>query len=364
MSELVGAAGFARALHAAGLSVAPDSVDAFVRALTHVDLADRTQVYWAGRATLCRGPDEQPRYDLAFEAWFGGMPPQQPPMRLQRPRRGKVATLAQADQGERGVERGQQLAVAAADTEVLRHRDIAELSAAERTHLAELIAHLDPRPPTRPAVRRRPARRGSIDPRRTVRDILAAGGEPTRPRRQRRSTRPRRVVLLLDISGSMSPYADALLRFAHVVVRANPAGTEIFSLGTRLTRLTRALRARDPDLALAAAGRAVPDWSGGTRLGETLRSFLDRWGRRGLARGAVVVIFSDGWERGDASLLGEQMHHLHRLAYRVLWVNPHAGIDGYEPVQSGMAAALPHVDRLLAGHSLATLQDLLTQMRE
>ena len=186
MSELVGAAGFARALHAAGLPVAPDSVDAYVRALTHVDLADRTQVYWAGRATLAADPDEQPRYDLAFDAWFGGMPPQQSPTTLRRPRRGKIATMSEAAGGE-GVERSAQLAVAAADTEVLRHRDIAELSAAERAHLAELIAHLDPRPPTRPAARRRPARRGSIDPRRTVRDVLAAGGEPTRPRRQRRT---------------------------------------------------------------------------------------------------------------------------------------------------------------------------------
>ncbi|OOL29503.1 von Willebrand factor A, partial [Rhodococcus rhodochrous] len=190
----------------------------------------------------------------------------------------------------------------------------------------------------------------------------AAGGEPVRPSRHGKATRARRVVLLLDISGSMSPYADALLRFAHVVTRADPAHTEVFSLGTRLTRLSRALRARDPELALAAAGRAVPDWAGGTRLGETLRAFLDRWGRRGLARGAVVVIFSDGWERGDPGLLAEQLAQLRRLARAVLWVNPHAGAAGYEPVQSGIAAALPHLDRLLAGHSLATLQELLEEV--
>jgi len=171
------------------------------------------------------------------------------------------------------------------------------------------------------------------------------------------------VVLLLDVSGSMSPYADALLRFAHVVARANPAGTEVFSLGTRMTRLSRAIRARDPELALAAAGRTVPDWAGGTRLGETLRAFLDRWGRRGLARGAVVVIFSDGWERGEPALLAEQMAQLKRLAHVVIWVNPHAGAQGYLPVQSGIAAALPFIDRLLAGHSLATLQDLLDEIR-
>jgi uncharacterized protein with von Willebrand factor type A (vWA) domain len=192
--------------------------------------------------------------------------------------------------------------------------------------------------------------------------MLAAGGEPVRPRRHRKATRPRRIVLLLDVSGSMSPYADALLRFAHVVARKNPA-TEVFSLGTRMTRLSRALRARDPEQALAAAGRAVPDWAGGTRLGETMRAFLDRWGRRGLARGAVVVVFSDGWERGDPILLAEQMAALRRLAHAVLWVNPHAGVDGYLPVQSGIAAALPFIDRLLAGHSLATLQQLLDEIR-
>jgi uncharacterized protein with von Willebrand factor type A (vWA) domain len=171
------------------------------------------------------------------------------------------------------------------------------------------------------------------------------------------------VVLLLDISGSMTPYADALMRFAHAVVRAAPTTTEVFTVGTRLTRLSRQLRKRDPREALAAASRAVPDFAGGTRLGETVRVFLDRWGQRGLARRAVVVVFSDGWERGDAALLGEQLARLRRLAHKVLWVNPHAGRDGYAPVQSGIAVAMPHLDRLLAGHSLATLEELLVEVR-
>jgi uncharacterized protein with von Willebrand factor type A (vWA) domain len=137
----------------------------------------------------------------------------------------------------------------------------------------------------------------------------------------------------------------------------------VFSIGTRVTRLTPALRLRDPDRALVAAGRTVPDWSGGTRLGEGLKVFLDRWGQRGLARGAVVVVFSDGWERGDAALLGEQMARLHRLAHRVVWVNPHKGAEGYRPVQTGMAAALPHVDDFVAGHSLAAFHEVLEVMR-
>ncbi|MXP22953.1 VWA domain-containing protein [Gordonia sp. HNM0687] len=360
--ELVGLAGFARSLTHAGLPVATDSVDAFVRALREIDLGDVDQVYWAGRSTLCRDPDDHPRYDLAFDAWFGGRMPRAA-RRPAQPKPSRIAALrTSGEQTTTGP--GPQLAVAADDTEVLRHRDIASLSAAERAHLAELIAALTPRPPSRAALRRAPSRRGRVDPRRTVREMLAAGGEPVRPSHHRPATRPRRVVLLIDVSGSMSPYADALLRFAHVVTRADPSGTEVFSLGTRLTRLSRALRARDAELALAAAGRAVPDWAGGTRLGETLQAFLDRWGRRGLARGAVVVIFSDGWERGDPTLLGTQMAHLHRLAHAVIWVNPHAGAEGYRPVQGGIAAALPHVDRLLAGHSLATLQQLLQTVSE
>ena len=360
MPELVGVAGFAHALAVAGLPVVSDAVDTYAHALREVDLADPRQVYWAGRATLCRSPDDIPRYDLVFENWFGGTVPTRAPQR-QEPRRSLIAALEATGAADTGGD-APQLRVAAADTEILRHRDIAELSAAERAHLAELIAALKPRPAIRPALRMRPSRRGPIDPRRTLRRMLAAGGEPVRPRHHRKATRPRRIVLLLDVSGSMSPYADALLRFAHVVARKNPA-TEVFSLGTRMTRLSRALRARDPELALAAAGRAVPDWAGGTRLGETMRAFLDRWGRRGLARGAVVVIFSDGWERGDPILLAEQMAGLRRLAHAVLWVNPHAGADSYLPVQSGIAAALPFIDRLLAGHSLATLQELLDEIR-
>jgi uncharacterized protein with von Willebrand factor type A (vWA) domain len=361
MPELVGVAGFAHALAVAGLPVVSDALATYTRALREIDLGDPRQVYWAGRATLCRSADDIPRYDQVFENWFGGTVPSRAPQPAHQPRSSRIAALDATGAADT-IGDAPQLRVAADDTEILRHRDIADLSAAERAHLAELIAALNPRPATRPALRMRPSRRGRIDPRRTVRHMLAAGGEPVRPRRHRKTTRPRRIVLLLDVSGSMSPYADALLRFAHVVARKNPA-TEVFSLGTRMTRLSRALRTRDPELALAAAGRAVPDWAGGTRLGETLRAFLDRWGRRGLARGAVVVVFSDGWERGEPILLAEQMAALRRLAHAVLWVNPHAGAESYLPVQSGIAAALPFIDRLLAGHSLATLQELLDEIR-
>ena len=153
----------------------------------------------------------------------------------------------------------------------------------------------------------------------------------------------------------MSAYADSLLRLAHVWCRSG-APVEVFTLGTRLTHVTRALRSPDADRAIVAAGEVVPDWSGGTRLGENLRVFLDRWGQRGLGRGAVVVVFSDGWERGDPALLGEQMRRLSRIAHRVVWVNPHRGKAGYEPVQAGVVAALPWCQDFVAGHSLATFE--------
>lgn len=355
MSAVAGFVGFAHALRQAGLACGPHRVRAYLAALGHLDPARRSEVYWAGRLTLCAEPDDLPRYDAAFTAWFGGEQPTPP--RERRPRATGLAAL----NGGAKTEAASTLHVAASDVEVLRRKDIAELTAAERAHLRELLAALEPVPPRRRALRHVKHRTGGIDPGRTLRAMLAAGGEPTRPRRRRKATRARKVVLLVDVSGSMSPYSDALLRFAHVVTRAMPV--ETYTVGTRLTRVTRQLRHRDPEQALALATRAVPDYEGGTRLGETIKVFLERWGQRGVARRAVVVIFSDGWERGDPSLLGEQLARLRRLARRVLWVSPHAGKDGYSPVQSGIVAALPHVDRLLAGHSLDTLRHLLLEVR-
>ncbi len=171
--------------------------------------------------------------------------------------------------------------------------------------------------------------------------------------------RPRRVVLLCDVSGSMEPYARALVRFLHAAVTARGAGrVEAFALGTRLTRITRELSWRDPDAAIAEASKAVTDWSGGTRLGEGLREFNDRWGVRGMARGAVVVILSDGWDRGDPERLGAEMARLHRVAHRVVWVNPLKAAPGYAPLARGMAAALPYVDDFVEGHSMASLEHL------
>ncbi|GAA5145475.1 VWA domain-containing protein [Pseudonocardia eucalypti] len=359
--------GFTSVLRHAGLPVTTDRVAAFLTALDELDVTSEPATYWAGRLTLCADPDDVGRYDAAFAAWFapkrGG-----PRVRVQDQRKPPPSQLAAltreagADEPESDDDDGpddvQRLRVAASATEVLRHRDVAELSPAEREHLRALLALLRAEPPLRRSRRRRPGSRGFPDPGRTLRAALRNHGELRELRHRAPAERPRKVVLLIDVSGSMAPYADTLMRFAHVVARRIPS-TEVFTIGTRLTRITRELRHRDPERALAAAGRAIPDWSGGTRLGDAVRAFTDRWGQRGVARRAVVVIFSDGWERGSPDLLGEQLGRLRRLAHKMVWVNPHAGKDGYAPVQGGIVAALPHLDELLAGHSLATLERLV-----
>jgi uncharacterized protein len=363
---VAGLVGFTVVLRNAGLAITTDRVVAFLAALDALDVTSRTQTYWAGRLTLCADPDDLPRYDQAFDGWF--TPQQGGRTRItdeRPPPPPKLAALTPSEQGESedDGEESPQIHARASGNEVLRNRDLAELTAVEREHLRRLLALLRPEPPTRASRRLRPSRHGPTDPGRTLRAALRNQGELRELRRRDHSRRPRKIVLLVDVSGSMEPYADALLRFAHVVVRRSPHAVEAFTLGTRLTRITRELRMRDPERALAAAGKTIPDWSGGTRLGEVLRAFVDRWGQRGAARRAVVVVFSDGWERGETDVLREQMARLRRLAHRVVWVNPHAGKDGYAPVQGGIVAARPYLDDLLAGHSLATLEQLLEVIR-
>ncbi len=355
--------GFARALRAAGVAVTQDRSQGFLAAVAEVGVGGRQATYWAGRATLCASPDDLARYDQVFAAWFDardGLPGVRP---RATPRPATAHLLPDTETGTRGEgeEDEDVIRAAASAAEVLRHRDVATLDAAEKRRLAQMFARLTLRPPRRRTARHQRWHRGQVDAHRTLRNSLRHLGEPGEIAWRRRGTRPRRVVLLVDVSGSMSLYADALLRLAHRLTQsARSAGgtVETFTVGTRLTHVTRALRSPDADRAIVAAGEVVPDWSGGTRLGENLRVFMDRWGQRGLARGAVVVVFSDGWERGDAELLGQQMARLRRVAHRVIWVNPHRGKQGYEPLQGGVVAALPHCDDFLAGHSLATFADL------
>jgi len=357
------AVAFGHLLRSAGLDVPLGSVVTFTAALGAVGLDRRAAVYWAGRATLVRRPEDVGPYDRVFaEFWLQR---QSLPAPLATPQPVALAL----DEGEEGAAgevesdpAGDALVVRYSPVEVLRHKDFAAYSHAEFAESRRLMADLRLAGELRRARRRRPVRRSRSgasrpDLRRTVRRALRAGGEPIERAWSAPAERPRRVVLLCDVSGSMEPYGRAMLRFLHAAVVGRGAGrVEAFALGTRLTRITRELAWRDPDGAMARAGHAVSDWSGGTRLGDGLRVFNDRWGVRGLARGAVVVILSDGWDRGDPEQLAAEMARLRRVAHRIVWVNPLKATPGYAPLARGMAAALPYVDQFVEGHSLAALE--------
>ena len=351
--------GLASTLRGMGVQASTDRVHAAVQALAELDPMRTADVYWAGRLTLCGSPDELARYDTAFSAYFGDRPGAV--VRRQRLTTTQLQLVAEpGDSGASGEGDAEAAPVvaAASTVEQLRHRDVTTMDAAEREHLRRLLAAMRLPGERRVTRRLRPSLRGQVDGGRTLRAWLAAGGEPAPLRHRAPGTRPRRVVLLVDVSGSMEGYADALLRFAHAASHRGSGPTEVFALGTRLTRITREMALRDPDAALTAVATALVDAGGGTRLGELLKQFLDQWGQRGTARGAVVVLMSDGWERGDATLLGEQVARLHRLSHRVVWSNPRKAAPGYAPLAAGMAAALPHVDDFVEGHSLAALEHL------
>lgn len=356
--------GFAKALGVAGLPGSADRTHGFLTAVTLTGAETRDSVYWAGRATLCANTEDFPIYDDAFSAWFDAPAEKLLDSRRSQPVPDRPQASISPDSDASGEHAGQTLIAQASAEELLRHRDVATMSDAERALLARLFASLTVIGPQRRSLRRRSSRTGVVDVRRTLRAQLQLGGEVAQLRFNRRAARPRRVVLLLDVSGSMQAYADALLRLGHRIVTALPRQVEVFTIGTRLTRITPALRHRQPDEAITAAGRAVPDWSGGTRLGEVVEAFVGRWARRGPGRGAVIIIASDGWERGDPSLLGDQLRQLRLLAHSIIWMNPHRGKPGYAPIQSGIEASLPHLDRLVAGHSLAAFEELLLALAD
>lgn len=351
-------------LRSAGLSIPIGSLVAFIEAVSLLD-DDPASIYWAGRTTLAHDELTIATYDVVFRAWMLGTEPDPSTPQAGPAVVREVPTDDGAGDESEGVgEDGDPLATPrASGAEVLRTRDFAALDDDERAEVDRLLERLRPRTAPRRSRRRRPrrapARRADdrLDLRRTVQSSLRTGGETLSHRSLRRVTTPRRIVLLVDVSGSMESYSRALVRFAHVAVRAG-ARVEVFTLGTRLTRLTRELTTTDPDVALARAAAAVPDWSGGTRLGESLRVFNDEWGTRGTARGAVVVVLSDGWDRGEPEVLATEMARLSRLAHRIVWVNPLRATPGYEPLARGMAAALPFVDDFVDGHSFDALDHL------
>jgi uncharacterized protein len=328
---------FGRTLREAGLEVGTGRIAEFCRAASLLPPAD---LYWAGRATLLARSAEIPVYDAAFEAFFGPPAEVRPPPAVVR-----VQSQAEAE------------TALASEAEHLKDKSFAQCSEAELAALAKLMQELPLVLPDRRSRRRVPARSGSPDLRRTLRRSFRTGGEPVDRAWRTRRRRGRRLVLLLDVSGSMDAYLRALVMFAHAALRSSPR-VEVYCFGTRLTRVTRPLADVDADVALARAAKEVVDWDGGTRIGESLKVFLDEHGHGGIARGAVVLICSDGLEVGDPDLLEEQMARLARLAYRVVWLNPLQEDPKYEPLARGMQKALPHIDVFASGHSFASLEEL------
>ena len=375
-ADLAGqAVGFARWLRGKNIGVTMQNCVTYLDALATLsrsrsgDAAELSanDLYWAGRLTLLGKPAELERYDAAFAEFWGG----------------ELASLAFTAMGEEAIalafddgedETGdqapaadpeqsdsqvRQISIRYSPQEVLRDKDFAELSESELEQVNQLIAQLPTAGPTIASRRLRPSTKPAhaLDIRQTVKSALRTEGDVLKWHHQQRRVRQRNLVFLLDVSGSMSLYAQALLRFAHATVCARQK-VEVFAIGTRLTRLTRELSVRNPGEALSSATTSVQDWLGGTRLGDTLATFNNRWGVPGLARGSVVVILSDGWDRGEPEQISQQMLRLHRVAYQIIWVNPLKATPDYAPLAQGMAAALPHVDCFVEGHSLNALAEL------
>ena len=359
LPALVGA--LSRRLHDAGLPVPPARAADVARALTLVRPVSRGTLYWTIRSVVVTEDTQVKVFDAVFAEVFGGGSDDEPEVELEdvttvpdwQNDEAPGSTSGDDDESEQEIP----LTIASAD-EVLRTKRFDALAPDELAELYRLMTALELATPLRRTRRYEKRRRGErIDLRRTLRGSLRTGGDPVRLRRRRRRVVPRRLVLLCDISGSMEPYARAYLQFLACAAGCGP-NAEAFAFATRLTRLTRALRSRNPERAIQRAAAAAPDWSSGTRIGEALRAFNDRHGRRGMARGAVVVILSDGWERGDPALVGRELERLSRLAYRVVWVNPRMAADAFSVRAGGMVAALPHIDALVSGHSFAALREV------
>jgi uncharacterized protein with von Willebrand factor type A (vWA) domain len=375
------AAGFGQRLRAAGVPMTPGRVADLARALALVRPNSRRRLYWTARAVLVSDPTQVAAFDSVFRAVFGNgrseksfdldevrtvavaAPADDQPRAEHRTVGGEAGatTPAPAPARGEGEEDGPEVEVPvamASDEERLAARSFDELEPFELAQLHRLMTRLALQTPRRRTRRYEQGRHGQhVDLRRTLRASLRTGGDPIRLARRRRRVAARRLVMLCDISGSMEPYARAYLQFLTCAAGSGP-NAEAFVFATRLTRLTRALAARHPERAIQRAAAAAPDWSSGTRIGDALKTFNDRHGRRGMARGAVVVILSDGWERGDPALVGREMARLARLAHRIVWVNPRVSASAFSVQAGGMVAALPHCDALVSGHSFAALGEV------
>lgn len=378
-------AAFGHVLHRAGVPVTPERSTRFGAAITLARPQQMMELYWIGRVTLLSGHEQVETYDRVFQQVFRGLldiadfrgdsnasaPPSASPSGDRQP--GDPERTGKAESGPRGTsatpglrspaddedpDQPPSVLAAVSTDERLRGKDFAECTEDELALIRRLVEQLPLVPPLRTARRARRHKSGDrLDVRQTLRRSHRTAGEPVELVLRRRTQRPRRIVLIADVSGSMEPYARVYLHLLHGAVQALHA--EAFVFATRLTRLTRALALRHPDIAYRTALGAAPDWSGGTRIGRAVMDFIDLYGRRGLARGAVVVIVSDGWEVDSAAQVGEAMARLSRLAHHIVWVNPRKAADAYQPLVGGMAAALPFVDTFVSGHSVRALEEVM-----
>ncbi len=372
------AATFGAALHDEGLPVGPDRSERFARAVTVMRPATVQELYWCGLATLVSDPDQLEIFNRVFAAVFAGLadPAEQrgdpnaepvPGAHATAGRPGsapaKVDASASRPTNQKQPEASAPLRTLSTSMERLASRDFAELAPEELPLLARLMRDFALATPPRRTRRYRPTPAGRrIDLRTTLRHARRTGGEPFRLAHGAARTRPRRLVVLCDISGSMESYARAMLQLLYCAIGG--ASAEVFTFATRLTRLTPALATRQPALALARAGQAAPDWSGGTRIGAAVKEFNDVYGCRGMARGAVVLIISDGWETGDPALLGAEMARLSRIAHRIVWANPRTQSPRYRPEVGGMAAAWPYCDAVVSAHRLTALAELIAALAD
>jgi len=356
---------FTAELRAAGLSIGSGDVLTYCAAVGALDPTDLLDLYWGGRTTLVTRRENIPVYDRVFRRFFlDGRDPVLALLKLQHPDHSRAAEgVVQVPATDPGEELQEQvsLGLVASDAETLRHKSFPACTPEELAALRRIMARIRLTPPRRRTRRTTTAAVGRApDLRRMVRQSLRMHGEPPELAWRQRKVRLRRLILILDVSGSMADYSRHLLQFAYSAKRAT-ARVEVFCFGTRLTRITRALDHRKPDDALERAAGVVFDWEGGTRIGASLDAFVRDWGRRGLCRGGIVVICSDGLDRGDPEMLARAMERLRRLSYRVVWMNPHKGNDPhFRPSTLGMLAAAPSIDLILSGHDLSSLEELAT----
>jgi uncharacterized protein len=357
--------GFGRELRADGLAVGSGDIMTYATAMAELDPSDLADLYWAGRSVLVSKRDDIRVYDRVFRRFFlGSDDPVAEVLRLNAEAKAQTSQAAlvipatdPAHPDQQGSEA--MLGLMASDAEALRHRSFAACTPTELKAVRRIMARIRLTPPRRRTRRTSPARGGTaLDLRRMVRESMRMHGEPAELYWRARKARLRPIILILDVSGSMADYSRNLLQFAYSAKRA-ATRVEVFCFGTRLTRITRELDHRRPDDALALAAQTVFDWEGGTRIGASLDSFVKQWGRRGLCRGGIVVICSDGLDRGDPGVLDAAMERLSRLSHRIVWMNPHKGSNpAFRPSTLGMMVAAPHIDLLLSGHDLSSLEEL------